>query len=137
MKRVRKKGKLDYSELNDLPEKHERVTARYFVDRGMDVKFLRPSSVKGTRNPDFLMAGKIWEIKSPIVYSDSSFEYNFKKAMKQSKNIIFDLRRLNIRDEKKYMKELRKWSIKPLLKILLVITRDGRLLTLRGKFDII
>jgi len=82
-------GKLDYSELKDLPEKHERSTARFFVDRGMDVKFLRPSSIKGTRSPDFLMVGKIWEIKNPIVYSDSSFEYNFKKAMKQSKNIIF------------------------------------------------
>lgn len=132
-----KKGKLDFSSLKEPPEKHERVTAKYFADRGIDVIFVRPSSIKGTRNPDCVMVGKTWEIKGPITYSDSSFEYNFRKALKQSRHIIFDLRRLSVKNEQKYLTELSKWSGTPTLKTLLVITRDGRLLTLRGKFNII
>lgn len=38
------------------------------------------------------MNGIIWETKSPIKYSKRSFEDNFEKAIKQSENVIFDLR---------------------------------------------
>ena len=127
-------GGIDYSNLKTPPEKHERGTAQYFADRGKDVVFVCPSSIKGTHSPDFIMEGRTWEIKSPITYSNSSFEYNFKKAMKQSEHIIFDLRQLNPRNETKYIKELIKWKDKPLVRTLLVITRDGRLLTIKGKF---
>ena len=106
MKKDIKNAKVDYSDLINPPEKHERITARYFANRGQKVTFLRPSSVKGTNNPDFMMDGRIWEVKSPITYSDSSFEYNFRKALRQSNHIIFDLRRLNVRNEKRYIKEL-------------------------------
>lgn len=136
MKRV-KRGKVDYSALKNPPEKHERVTANYFADRGFDIYFIKPSSIKGTNSPDFEMGGKIWETKSPIKYSKNSFEDNFKKAVKQSENIIYDLRRLNKGDEAIYIKELRKNSNTCGIKILLIITRDGRVLTIRGKFDII
>lgn len=136
MKKYDKKGMVDYSNLSSPPEKHENATARYFADRGKDVIFLRPSSMKGTHNPDYLMDGRIWEVKSPITYSDSSFEYNFRKAIKQSRHIIFDLRRLSEQNEKKYKRELQKWSNTPTIKTLLIVTRDGRVLTLRGKFDI-
>ena len=83
-------GRVDYSNLKNPPEKHERSTATFFTKRGEDVEFICPHSIKGSHNPDFLMHGKIWEIKSPITYSNSSFEYNFRRAMKQSNNIIFD-----------------------------------------------
>ena len=88
-------GRVDFSSLKNPPEKHERATASFFARRGKDVEFIRPHSIKGSRNPGFMMDGKTWEIKSPTTYSDSSFEYNLRKAIKQSKNIIFDLRRLN------------------------------------------
>ena len=132
-----KKGRLDYSDLNVPPEKHEYETAKYFVDRGLDVSFIRPSSVKGTNSPDFRMNGKIWETKSPTKYSKRSFEDNFKKAIKQSCHIVFDLRRLSIKDEIIYRRELQKWSCVHGVSSLIVITRDGRILTIRGSIDII
>ena len=128
-------GKIDISELNVPPEKHEYETAKYFAKRGYDVEFLKPSDVKGFSSPDFKMCGKIWEIKSPTSGSNTSFEHNFRKAAKQSENIIFDLRRLSSRVEEKYIGKLAKAGLSSKIKILLVIARDGRLLTIKGKFD--
>lgn len=132
-----KMGKIDISELNVPPEKHEYETARFFADRGLDVKFLKPSNIEGTNSPDFAMAGKVWETKSPIGSSMRVYEDNFKKALKQSENIIFDLRRLKVADEEKCLKRLLKMVDLPKLKTLLIISRDGRLLTLKGDFAIL
>ncbi len=136
MQKIRR-GKIDISELNAPPEKHEYETAKYFADRGFDVKFIKPSNIKGTNSPDFKMIGKIWETKSPTGSSRRTFDDNFRKAVKQSENIIFDLRRLKIKSEMICLNLLKKKTISPKLKCLLVITRDGRLLTLKGGFDIL
>ena len=127
-------GKIDISKLIFPPERHEYETAKFFTKLGHDVIFIRPSSIKGTKNPDFLMKNKKWETKSPIVFSKSSFEYNFSKAQKQSAHIIFDLRRLSMIDSRKYLKELTKWSATTKIKTLLVITKDGKLLDIKGRF---
>ena len=133
--KIIKRGKIDITELNVPPEKHEYETAKYFADRGLDVIFIKPSDIKGQNSPDFQMVDKTWETKSPITYSKTSFEYVFRKAIKQSKHIIYDLRRLNEQNEEKYIRELCKWCNTPTIRTLLIITRDGRLLTLKGRFD--
>ncbi len=131
-----KKGKIDISALNVPPEKHEYETAKFFTDRRLDVVFLSPHYIVGANNPDFEMAGRIWETKSPTKYSKSSFEDNFRKAAKQSEHIIFDLRRLSKEDETKYLQEIGKRKRSRRIKTLLIITKDGRLLTEKGCFDI-
>lgn len=130
-------GKIDISALNVPPEKHEYETAKYFANRGFSVRFIGPHYIEGLHNPDFEMGGLIWETKSPIKYSKSSFENNLKTAIKQSENIIYDLRRLEKKDECIYLKELEKRCTTRKIKTLLIITRDGQTLTLRGDFDII
>ena len=130
-----KRGKIDISELNVPPEKHEYETAKYFADRGFDVIFIKPSDIEGVSSPDFEMARRIWETKSPIKFSKSSFEDNFKKASKQSENLIFDLRRLNREDEKRYRHGIQTRKKARRIKTLLVISKDGRLLTEKGFFD--
>ena len=132
-----KYGIIDISELNTPPEKHEYETAKYFAARGMDVFFIKPSNVKGTNTPDFIMNGKIWETKSPTGNSTRTYEDNFKKALRQSVNIIFDLRRLEKTNEIKCIKRLGRMKDVSRLKNLLIITKDGRLLTIKGEFDII
>lgn len=134
MKNV-KMGKIDIAELNVPPEKHEYETAKYFAKRGYSVVFIKPSDISGFNSPDFRMRGKIWETKSPIGNSLQTFVDNYKKAKKQSENIIFDLRRLNLKSEQICLKMLKGKAKSPSIKTLLVITRDGQLLTIRGKFD--
>lgn len=130
-------SKVDYSALNKEPEPHELDTANFFANLGFDIIFLKNSNIRGSHSPDFQMAGKVWEAKSPITYSESSFEDNFKKAEKQSRHIVFDLRRLNRRNEGKYLKELAKRSKSNKIKTLLVINKDKKPLFLKGKFAII
>ena len=136
MHRVKKLGKIDISALIVPPEKHEYETARFFAMKGMDISFIKPSHLLGHNSPDFNMCSKDWETKSPITYTKSSFEYNLKKAAHQSPNIIFDLRRLNKVDEKKYIKELRKWCNYSKINTLIVIKKSNDILTIKGKFDI-
>ena len=130
-------GIIDISALNIPPEKHEYEAARYFAKRGKDVVFLKPSDIKKQRTPDFLMDGKMWELKSPIVYGRNSFEDNLRRAVRQSEHIIYDLRYLNMNDEQRYIRELNKWKAKKRIKTLLVIKKNGQLLTTKGVFDII
>ena len=58
MKNV-KIGKIDIAELNVPPEKHEYETAKYFAKRGYNIKFIKPSSIKGFNSADFKMCGKV------------------------------------------------------------------------------
>ena len=127
-------GHIDISALYYPPERHEYETAKYFSRLGFDVVFIKPGSIKGSHSPDFFMRGRNWESKSPKVYSKSSFEYNCRKAQKQSEHIIFDLRRLSLIDSQKYLTELIKWNATTKIKTLLVITKDGKLLDVKGKF---
>lgn len=50
-----------------------------------------------------------------------------------AKNIIFDLRRLNKRDEHKYLRELIKRGDSRTIKSLIAITKDGRMVDIKGK----
>ena len=129
-------GKINISALNTPPEKHEYEAARYFAKRGKNVIFLRPSDIKKHHTPDFMMDGKMWELKSPIVYGRNSFEDNLRRAVRQSEHIIYDLRYLNMNDEQRYIRELNKWKAKKRIKTLLVIKKNGQLLTAKGVFDI-
>ena len=133
----KKIGKIDISALNVPPEKHEYETAKYFANRGLDVVFIKPSDIKGFRSPDFKMNGKIWETKSPLNGKERTFEGILRKATKQSEHIIIDLRRSGAKEEKLYVNKIRRQSSTLKVKTLLVITRDGNLLTFKGKFDII
>lgn len=127
-------GKIDYSKLRTLPEQYEIETALYFASRGLNIEFIKPSSIEGNKSPDFIMLDRSWEIKSPITYGKSSFEYNLKKAMKQSENIIYDLRRLKKSDELKYIGELQKRAKTQRIKTLIIIRSDCEILTLKGIF---
>ena len=129
-------GKIDISELNVPPEKHEYETARYFAKRGFDVRFIGPHYNLGVKNADFVMDNKIWEVKSPIGSSERTYEDNLRKAIKQSENVIFDLRRLKYVDEIKCLRVLDRYKKLTDLKNLLIIKKDGRLLTEKGYFAI-
>ena len=134
MKKTRR-GKIDISELNVPPEKHEYETAKYFANRGLDVVFIGPRYIKGMNNPDFKLAGKIWETKCPMGRSKRTFEDNLRKAAKQSRHVIIDLRRIDSALEKWCISKMKEQGDTLRIKTLLSITRDGRLLTIKGKFD--
>jgi hypothetical protein len=82
-----------------IPEKHELETANFFAKLGKDIEFLKPSRIKGVRTPDIEIDGVRWEIKAPCGSSRRTIENNFRNAELQSQNIIFDLRRIGLKEK--------------------------------------
>lgn len=121
-------GVIDVSRLNNPPEKHELETAKYFAAMGKDITFIRPSSIPNQHRPDIFMDGLEWEMKAPMGSGKRNIEYNFRKAVTQSKNIIFDLRHVKI-SEKQCITQLEKeFTQRPYLNKLYVIKKNGELL---------
>lgn len=77
-------------------EKHENETVVYFTNMGYNIELIPPSNTPKAKTPDFMMSGKAWEMKSPQGKSRVTVEHAFKRAAKQSENIILDLRRTKI-----------------------------------------
>ena len=122
-------GNIDISELNTPPEKNELETAKYFAALGKDVVFIRPSSIPNQHRPDILMDGLEWEMKAPTGSGKRNIEYNFRKAVAQSKNIIFDLRHIKISEQQCIAQLEKEFSERPYLNKLYVIKKNGELLS--------
>lgn len=80
---------------------HEMMAAIVLITKG-DVRFLEEASY---RTPDIYYLGEKWEIKSPTGNSSRTIENNIRNALRQSDNIIIDLRRMHV-NENKCLKEV-------------------------------
>jgi hypothetical protein len=84
--------------LKDRPKDHELSAALILADYfRSDVIFLRPQLDK---TPDIDASGARWEIKSPKGDGKKTVENNFRTARKQSLNIVIDLRRIKMHQQK-------------------------------------
>lgn len=81
-------------------EKHENDTVVYFTNMGYTVELIPPVLTPNSKTPDFMMAGQAWEMKSPSGNSKNTIERSFRKAAKQSENIVLDLRRVKLDTDK-------------------------------------
>lgn len=107
---------------------HEKLAADYLATRlGNDVTFLKPDRRRGAKTPDIEMNRLRWEIKSPTGKSSRTIENNLRLALKQSSNIILDLRRMDGRvPTYKHLKEVeRQFTLARSAKWFIVITREG------------
>lgn len=83
---------------NALVQPHELDVATILSSAGDDVEFIPVVSNRTT--PDIKYRGLEWEIKSPIGSSSRTIENNMRSALKQSNNLIIDLQRIKLPDEK-------------------------------------
>ncbi len=81
------------------PEPHELQTALFLRKAGKKVIFIAPKNQPGIKTPDIHMDGLLWEIKSPVSAGARSIEHAFRSAIKQSENVLFDLRRSKANDD--------------------------------------
>lgn len=81
-------------------EKHEYDTILFLTTIGYDITLIPPSHIPNIKTPDFIMNKTKWEMKSPRGESRSTLEHAFQAAMKQSTNVVFDLRRTHMLDSK-------------------------------------
>ena len=112
---------------NVFVEQHELDVAKVLNKFGKDVEFILPSRVQFSRTPDIKMDGLLWEIKSPKGSSNRTIENNLRCALRQSKNIIIDLRRIKI-DETRAISQIKeKFRKIKTIKNILIIRKNSKI----------
>jgi len=80
-------------------EPHEYETVMYFLKLGNDIELVPASHTPKMKRADFWMNGLEWESKVPFTNTKRAIERLFFRALEQSKNIVFDLRKLKGEDQ--------------------------------------
>ena len=107
---------------------YENATAVFLTEQGFDVDLIPPSNIEGVHTPDIKMNGLKWEMKAPLGEGNQLMENIVQRALKQSRNVIIDLRHTK-RHQAKCLRELEKQFMnKKNLKRLKIITKNGRII---------
>ena len=93
------------------------------------IRFIKASRIHGSRTPDIEMNGLKWEIKTPTKAKENTLDHAMKRGLKQSKNLIFDLRKMRSTGEKALHKLLKEFEKTKEWKRLIIITKDEKILT--------
>jgi hypothetical protein len=112
------------------PNGDELDTAIFLVTKyNKPIRFLADRNIEGVKTPDIEMLNLRWEIKHPEGKSHKTIENLLRKALKQSNNIIFDLIKLRINVEEKFIHELEKqFTLAKKIKRLKIITRSREII---------
>lgn len=81
-------------------EEHEWRTVKFFLEQGKDIELIPKSQIKNFHMGDIMMDGIDWEIKSPIGDGKYTVQNTMQTAVQQSTNIIIDLHRSKMSEEK-------------------------------------
>ncbi|MDR1195402.1 MAG: hypothetical protein LBL00_02890 [Endomicrobium sp.] len=113
------------------PEPHELETAKFFNKLGKDVTFIAPVYEKGAKTPDIRMDGLLWEIKAPKGNSSRTIENNLRAALRQSANLIIDLRRTKLSEQKAISQINREFKLRKNIVKLIIIKKNQKLLDIK------
>ena len=118
------------SNLNILP--HEMATARALADVGMDVEFVSRTQGNRAKSADFIADGVLWEVVSPTSANLRVVQKHRRAALHQSRDVIFDCRRMKGAREEAVLKEVRKWAGSlASVRRLLFVDRSGGVLRIK------
>ncbi|MBR2588758.1 hypothetical protein IKE84_00180 [Candidatus Saccharibacteria bacterium] len=123
---MRKRGKITPNGV--VLKTNENATVVFLTEQGFDVDLIPTSNTPGVHTPDIKMNGLEWEMKAPLGEGNQLMENIIQRALKQSRNIIIDLRHTK-RHQTKCLRELGKqFASKKNLKRLKIITKSGKIL---------
>ena len=109
---------------------HEEDTVSFLLNLGCDIQLIVPSKTKGAKSPDMRMCGATWEMKAPRVGKIESIKHIYKKALKQSSNVVFDLRHLST--DKTTVKTIKQLFVTyKKAKKVMIITKNSQILDIR------
>lgn len=112
---------------------HENATVVFLTEQGFDVELLPPVQRKGARTPDIKMLDVEWEMKSPKSNGKYTIEHSFRSALKQSPNIIFDIRSSKMPQQKCIAEIERRFNDFKKVKRVMIITKKQKLLDFNKK----
>lgn len=109
-----------------LVQPHELDTAKRLTSAGHDVEFRMVTNANGVKNPDILLDGEIWEMKSPTGAGKNTIDNNLRLASQQSPRVVLDLGRTPLTDEAAVLEVRRVFALRTRLESVIVIRKDGR-----------
>jgi hypothetical protein len=125
-----RKGRITFNGV--ILEKHELRTVVFLSEKcGYNIELLPPSQRKDDKTPDMIMNGLKWEMKAPKSAGKYNIEHAIEEASKQSPNIIIDLRRSKMVQEKSLPKIKREAKMRKSIKRLVVITKGRKVLDIK------
>lgn len=118
------------ADMKPRPKIHEETAAAILANHfAKDVYFIEVTN-HGT--PDIRIDGVEWEMKSPDGASQYTIQNNMRKAGRQSKNIIVDLRRVRLHHKRAlgYINKFMSGASSKFNRVL-VITKSGKVLVIK------
>jgi hypothetical protein len=109
-------------------QEHEYATVKLLLKKGFDVELIPPSRIKNLRMPDIMLQGVQWEMKSPNGGGKNTIRHTIQNAGHQASNVIIDLRRCPIQEEKVIREIKYYFNISRRVCRMIVITHDEELL---------
>lgn len=107
-------------------------TARAIADYGMDVVFVPRTKGKRAKSADFVADGVLWEVKSPTSSNLRVVQKRLREALHQSRDVIFDSRRMKRLSDKQIQAEVAKWgSSLRHVRRLLYVNRRGEVIKIK------
>ncbi|MBQ8985103.1 hypothetical protein IJ076_00890 [Candidatus Saccharibacteria bacterium] len=123
---MKKRGKITPNGV--VLKTHENATAVFLTEQGFDVDLIPTSNIEGVHTPDIKMGGLKWEMKAPLGEGKYLMANTIQRAVKQSHNVIVDLRHTK-RHQTKCLRELEnEFKKSGSLKRLKIITKSGKTL---------
>ena len=121
-----KKGKIIPN--GEVLKEHEMATVIFLTEMSYDIEFIPKSNIKGIHTADIIMMGLEWEMKSPKGDGKWLIKNTFQKAAHQSENIIIDLRRIKIKQDKCIEESEKQFRYSKRIKRLIIITKSKKVL---------
>ena len=111
---------------------HEFKTAEALAAAGYTVEFVKRSEEQRRTSADVLIDGVLWEMKAPTADNLKAVERNLKRGRWQSRNIVFDSRRMKGLPDYMIDREVRRQceSLAGICR-LLYISKSGAVLDIR------
>ncbi|MEV7962403.1 phage minor head protein [Oerskovia paurometabola] len=113
-------------------EVHEFATAQRLAAAGHNVEFLVPSRERGVKNPDILIDGVVWEMKSPLGAGANTVDHQMKRAAKQADRLVLDTARSTLDDAAIIATVTRRLATYDGLSHVIVVDKSGTLVYLDG-----
>ena len=110
---------------------HEDDTIIFLAEHGFNIEAIVPSYIPKNKNPDILVNGATWEMKSPEGNGKYTIQRQFSEAGHQAHKLIIDLRRTKIPAQKAERDSIFHFSKSSRIRELMIITKDNRLLDIK------
>lgn len=107
---------------------HEYETVKLFLELGNDIDLIPRSQIRHYHTPDMMMNGVAWEIKAPIGDGRKTIENTLQGAADQSRNVIVDLFRCKMNEDRAIRECERQFKLSKGIKRLKVIKKDRQII---------